>query len=859
MSGGLLERGDELDAMLAAVDAATAGSGRVVVVLGEAGIGKTTVVRALLDQLAPPVRILRGVCDDLLAPRPLGPLQEAVRGGSGPLAQALRAPPPAEGVFGAVVAELAARRPTVLVLEDVHWADDATLDVLRYLGRRIETLPALLLLTVREDAASSAARQLLGALTGPDVVRLPLGPLSRAAVADLARLVGRDGAALHALTGGNPFFLTEVLAAGPDALPASVADAVRSRLRPLDPACVAALDQLSVVPGVVEFALAEALLEDRIDLLAQAEEHGIIEVHDAGLAFRHELARRAVEAALPGLRRRALNLAVVRVLRQAAEPDLERLVHHAVAADDPATIVEFAPRAGRAAAAAGSHRQALAHLEAAVRHLDRLPLHEQARLLDDYGWELHIAHRFPAALAAAQDAVGRYERVGDPVPLGEAVVRLSRHVYMDGDTDGAERLVQRAVDILRAAGQAEALAAAATSRAALLTLTGQLTEAVPALEDALRLARAAARPELESLCLNYLGLSRAERGGGAGEAELREALAVAQAADCHEAAARAHLNLSDLLHALGRWDDFDIAVTDGQAFAREHGLWQHVFVMELHRHMLLVYRGEWDTAEQGLRQLVEQADAGMLDLHRLHPYGRLLARRGRSQARELLDRAWGRAVQQRAPLGLARAGIGLVELAWLTGCPDRAREVGDVLLPRMRAPGWAYMRGELACYLALAGVPPDPLPECAEPWAAGLRGDWRAAAAGWERERGPYERALALAGSGLAEPTLEALRVLDELGATAPAAIVRRRLRGLGVTPPRRRTAEPDPAGLTDREVEVLELVADGATNADIAARLGLSVRTVDHHVSAILSKLGARSRREAVAAARSRSAGISR
>ena len=369
--------------------------------------------------------------------------------------------------------------------------------------------------------------------------------------------------------------------------------------------------------------------------------------------------------------------------------------------------------------------------------MDRLPLHEQARLLDDYGWELHIAHRFPAALAAARDAVDRYERVGDPVPLGEAVVRLSRHVYMDGDTDGAEQLVQRAVDILRAAGQAEALAAAATSRGALLTLTGRLAEAVPALEDALRLARAAARPEQESLCLNYLGLARAERGGGAGEAELREALAVAQAAGCHEAAARAHLNLADLLHALGRWADFDVAVTAGQVFTREHGLWQHAFVMELHRHMLLVHRGEWDTAEQGLRQLVEQADPGMLDVHRLHPYGRLLARRGRPQARELLENAWDQAVLQRAPLGLARAGIGLVELAWLTGRPDRARHVGDALLPRMREPGWAYMRGELTCYLALAGVPPDPLPECAEPWAAGLRGDWRAAAAGWERERAP--------------------------------------------------------------------------------------------------------------------------
>jgi hypothetical protein len=233
-----------------------------------------------------------------------------------------------------VVAELSAQAPTVLVIEDVHWADDATLDVLRYLVRRVDGQPAVVVLTVREDeiAANQPLLQLLGTVAGPGSVRLQLEPLSTAAVAELAGAAGRDAAALHALTAGNPFYVTEALAASPDALPISVADAVRARIRPLGPSCAEALEQLSVVPGVVEFPLAEALLPDRMDELARAEERGILAVRENGLAFRHELARRAVEAGLPRLRRRTLNLAVGRVLR-------------AVEADDAATIVEFAPRA----------------------------------------------------------------------------------------------------------------------------------------------------------------------------------------------------------------------------------------------------------------------------------------------------------------------------------------------------------------------------------------------------------------------------------------------------------------------------------------------------------------------------------
>jgi len=152
VAGGLLERRNELDALRRAVSDTRTGRGCIVLVTGEAGIGKTSLIRAGIGRPSPEVRLLSGACDDLLAPRALGPLRDAARGSGGPLERALTSSP--EAVFGAAVEELSASGPTVLVVEDVHWADDATLDVLSHLARRVHTLPAAVVLSVRDEAVT---------------------------------------------------------------------------------------------------------------------------------------------------------------------------------------------------------------------------------------------------------------------------------------------------------------------------------------------------------------------------------------------------------------------------------------------------------------------------------------------------------------------------------------------------------------------------------------------------------------------------------------------------------------------------------------------------------------------------------
>jgi DNA-binding CsgD family transcriptional regulator/tetratricopeptide (TPR) repeat protein len=835
----LLERSEALDALAGAVAAAADGHGSIALVTGEAGIGKTSLVRAFAERAQARARLLLSACDDLMASRTLGPLRDAALLGSrGPLAAALADGAPIDGVFPALLEELAVDPPTVLVVEDVHWADDATLDVLGYAARRIEPLGALLVLSFRDDeiAPRHPLQRLLGALAGCPVHRLALRPLSRDAVRRLAEGTGADAEALHRITRGNPFFVTEVLdtvSAGDD-VPVSVMEAVLARVRRLGPDCREALDQLSVVPSQVSLELADALLGARVSALAEAELAGVLEVRPHSLAFRHELARRAIEQSLPAIRRRALNAAVVDALRRDARPERARLMHHAVEAGDVDTIATVGPGAAREAAQAGSHRQALAHLESVRPHLHRLGEREQAAVLDDYGWELYNAHRFREAVAAGREAARRYERLDDAAARGECLVRLSRHLFMAGETDEAEACAERAVAILEPTDDAAALAAASLYSGAILALTGGPARAAVILAHARELALRADRPDLAALALNYLGIARVELGHPDGPRLLRDSLDAALAGGHYEVAARGYCNLAELLLRAGQIGDLEACVHEGLPFARERGFWSHAYNLEVHRCVALLRRGSWDAALSGLRELVEGVDdPGMLHAYSVPWFGRLLARRGEDAAGEMLAAAWDRAVHQRLFLGLVYAGLAYVEWAWLAGEPDAARRVAAVLLPQTEHPGGAPFRAELLRYLARAGVHEGEVPE----WA--IAGD-------------PYERALALVDSGEPEPATEGLRMLDQLGAVAAAAHVRRRLRAMGTRVPRgpRAATRANPAGLTQRQLAVLGLVSEGMTNAEIADRLVVSVRTVDHHVAAVLDKLGVRSRREAAAAA---------
>jgi DNA-binding CsgD family transcriptional regulator len=308
------------------------------------------------------------------------------------------------------------------------------------------------------------------------------------------------------------------------------------------------------------------------------------------------------------------------------------------------------------------------------------------------------------------------------------------------------------------------------------------------------------------------------------------------------------------LWRLGRYAEVEQRVREGIAYARERELDFYLDYLVGHRHRLELLRGDWAAAEAGLRGLLgDRADTAGSARHSLPALARLLVRRGADDAERVLARAGEYARRADSRYELVPTLLAEIEQAWLTGRPESAAAAIALLDERTAGAGPERQRAELLRWRRRLGERVAPFPGCPPEFAAGLRGDWRAAAAGWQRTGNPYAAALELTDSGDVEAVREGLRVLDDLGARPAAALARRTLRGLGVpVVPRgpKPTTRTNPAGLTDRQLDILRLLAGGRTNAEIAARLVVSVRTVDHHVSAVLQKLGVTSRRDAVAAA---------
>jgi DNA-binding CsgD family transcriptional regulator len=852
----LLEREAAVEAVEAALADARAGSGRVVLVVGEAGIGKSALVERVARESERDALFRWGSCDPLLTPRALGPIHDFAREVGGELAEALTTGAPGEALYAGLLEELDSHPPLVLVVEDLHWADDATLDVVVFAGRRIGRTTGTLVLTYRSEEIHlrAKARAALAALPADSVRRVELSPLSPRAVEELAERAGRSAAGLHAATGGNPFFVREVLASRSSAVPASVRQVVDERVARLSAAARGVVEAVSVVPTSAELWLVRQTLGPSAAAVDECVAAGLLTSAGETVAFRHELARAAVASGMNPSRRRELELKVLNALAGRADVDAARLAHHARRAEDLDAILRHAPVAARSASALGAHREALEHAEAALGAATELGV-ERVGLLELVSTEAYLCGRADRALATREQALAIHEEKGRRAEVGESLRWLSRLRWWSGDGAGGERAGRRAIEVLEPLGRGPRLAMAYSSLAQLHMLGWRHDDAVELGSRAIALARELGDHETLTHALTNVGTARLNRGeSGPGVAMLEEAFSAAHAAGFHEHAARALMNLAYASTVVGD-PEAGPRIERALAFAGEHELGAYVQYLLGARAMLGLRRGDYTGAEADARASLERGhDSGVSLCPALVALGVLQARRGDEAASATLDDVWARArasgeLQRLAPVAAAR-----LELARLQGGDQpSAVEEGLAIYARATEAADPWTLGELAFRLWAVGALHEAPPRAAAPYRSAMSGDWQGAAAAFDGLGYPYEAAEARSLADEDGALLAALGEFDGLGAGAPAALLRRRLRERGVrsVPRGRRPATRAlPYGLTPRQHEVLGLLASGATNAEIAERLVISTKTVDHHVSAVLAKLGVATRREAAAAA---------
>ncbi|HEV2479429.1 MAG TPA: LuxR C-terminal-related transcriptional regulator, partial [Puia sp.] len=645
-----------------------------------------------------------------------------------------------------------------------------------------------------------------------------------------------------------------ILAAYSPGVPATIKDSILA-VADRQPARTRRIwDLLSTMPNGLEMAYLERLEPAYADSLEDSLAAHILLFYGGRLHFKHELYRRAIEGQLSPIARISINNRILDVLLQdlREKGEYARIIHHAQEAGDDALVVGYAPAAARQAAILGSHFEASRLWHTAITLYRGTEVSTLLGFYEAYAYECYLTNRIKEAIDFQEKVLKLRKEAGEIEKLGESIRFLSRLWWYYGNRRQAEHFAALAIETLEPAAASQSKAMAYSNLSQLKMLSYQGEECIYWGEKAITMAQALGDTEVLSHALNNVGVvkmaipaSRAE-----GQAMLEESLRLALKHSYHEHAARAYTNMGSMGYQINDLRFAASALDEGIRYCEERDLDSWAAYMSAYKTRLLLRTGRWDEAcGIGLSVLENVDQTPIVRISVLVVLATIRMRKGEAGVLPLLEEARQIAFTAMELQRIVPVMVALLEYEWIQGERYIADEDIGRTVVMIRQTGGVHPSSEFAFWLRIARGQVLALAEVYAGWDVSGPDAVQRAADIWAGLGCSYDRGMVLFAGGEGEQR-EALCVLEELGAKAAIMRMKMTMRAAGIRNlPRgaREATRRNAAQLTQREIDVLRLLREGMKNKEIAARLFISAKTVDHHISAVLFKLDVSSRLKAV------------
>lgn len=832
------------------------GEGHCVFVSGEAGIGKTSLIKTFCKEQKGECNVFQGACDALFTPRPLGPLYDIMWQVHSDLAPNSHSIEERFELFSGFFRELSNQKEkSVIIFEDIHWADEATLDFIKFLARRITQLRCLFILTYRDNEIQSdhPLRNVLGQLPPHSFTRLQLTPLSKAAVNKMAEEKGFNGDDVYSISGGNPFYVTEILASYSTGVPESIKDTVLSVYNRAEEKTKEVWNLMSVIPNSLNIKYLEKFEPSYAIAIESCVEAKILIINEGLIFFKHELFRRTIEASLSPLKRVLLNKKVLELLQESFEQnqEIERIIHHAKNANDYETVVRYAPLAAEQAASVGAHIEAARLYLTAIEYYQGNADDTLVQFFESYAYECYLTSQIKQAIIYAEKSLNIWKKKRDLEKACKSMRFLSRLWWRDGNWKNAKKFAEQAIEVISSEPSSSAKAMAYSNMSQLKMLFDQSAESITWGEKAIALARELGDDETLSHALNNVGsvYMNIQSSDQKGIELLQKSLEIALKNSFHEHAARAYSNMGSNALKMKNYAFAKKILEEGIKYCEERGLDSSGSIMLSLKAALHLETGDWKNAECIAGNLLKNENQLAAFTGLLPVPATIKMRKGGTDALPFLQEAAAKAFETTELQRIIPSLVALLEYEWLTGNTVIEKDDLDSCIAMIDQSIYTIEKNEFAFWLQKARKQHLPLNDVYAGYDVSSVKKAQKAAALWKIAGCPYAQALTLF-EGNADDKRKAITIVHDLGANAVYEKMKLEMRTSGIKNiPRgiRKTTQSNPALLTDRELDVLQLLNEGLQNKEIAARLFISAKTVDHHISSILYKLEVNSRTKAV------------